>query len=245
MTHVSPNTNSMPRNVIRSAAAALLTFSALSFSLATFGQAETAVMVPPATQLETVDPSVKLETVVLAGGCFWGVQDVFQHLNGVKSAISGYAGGNADTAEYETVSTGTTGHAESVQITFDPNVINYATILQIYFSVAHNPTELNRQGPDSGTQYRSEIFAQSDAQKQVAEAYISQLNKSAVFKAPIVTKIEMAKTFYPAEGYHQDYATLHPDQGYIAFNDLPKVENLKSLFPKLYREKPVLVGSTG
>jgi len=245
MTQVSPNISSLPRNVIRSAAAALLTFSALSFSLATFGQAETAVMVPPATQLETVDPSAKLETVVLAGGCFWGVQDVFQHLNGVKSAISGYAGGNADTAEYETVSTGTTGHAESVQITFDPNVINYATILQIYFSVAHNPTELNRQGPDSGTQYRSEIFAQSDAQKQVAEAYINQLNKSAVFKAPIVTKIEMAKTFYPAEGYHQDYATLHPDQGYIAFNDLPKVENLKSLFPKLYREKPVLVGSTG
>ena len=245
MTQVSPNISSLPRNVIRSAAAALLTFSALSFSLATFGQAETAVMVPPATQLETVDPSAKLETVVLAGGCFWGVQDVFQHLNGVKSAISGYAGGNADTAEYETVSTGTTGHAESVQITFDPNVINYATILQIYFSVAHNPTELNRQGPDSGTQYRSEIFAQSDAQKQVAEAYINQLNKSAVFKAPIVTKIEMAKTFYPAEGYHQDYATLHPDQGYIAFNDLPKVENLKSLFPKLYREKPVLVGNTG
>ena len=245
MTQVSPNTNSLPRNVIRSAAAALLTFSALSFSLATFAHAETAVMVPPATQLETVDPGVKLETVVLAGGCFWGVQDVFQHLNGVKSAISGYAGGNADTAEYETVSTGTTGHAESVQITFDPNVINYATILQIYFSVAHNPTELNRQGPDSGTQYRSEIFAQSDAQKQVAEAYINQLNKSAVFKAPIVTKIEMAKTFYPAEGYHQDYATLHPEQGYIAFNDLPKVENLKSLFPKLYREKPVLVGSTG
>jgi peptide-methionine (S)-S-oxide reductase len=245
MTQVSPKTNSLPRNVIRSAAAALLTFSAFSFSLATFGQAETAVMVPAAAQLETVDPSVKLETVVLAGGCFWGVQDVFQHLNGVTSAISGYAGGNADTAEYETVSTGTTGHAESVQITFDPNVINYSTILQIYFSVAHNPTELNRQGPDSGTQYRSEIFAQSDAQKQVAEAYINQLTKSAVFKAPIVTKIEMGKTFYPAEGYHQDYATLHPEQGYIAFNDLPKVENLKSMFPKLYREKPVLVGSTG
>ncbi len=232
-------------NRIKVFAAALLTVSALGISLATTSHAETAVVVPPATQLETVDPSTKLETVVLAGGCFWGVQDVFQHLNGVKSAMSGYAGGNADTAEYETVSTGTTGHAESVQITFDPNVVNFATILQVYFSVAHNPTELNFQGPDSGTQYRSEIFAQSDAQKQVAEAYINQLNKSAVFKAPIVTKIEMAKTFYPAEGYHQDYATLHPDQGYIAFNDLPKVANLKSLFPKLYREKPVLVGSTG
>ena len=232
-------------NRIRVFAAALLTVSALGISLATTSQAETAVMVPPATLLETVDPSAKLETVVLAGGCFWGVQDVFQHLDGVKSAVSGYAGGNADTAEYETVSTGTTGHAESVKITFDPNVVNYATILQVYFSVVHNPTELNRQGPDSGTQYRSEIFAQTDAQKTVAEAYINQLTKSAVFKAPIVTKIEMAKTFYPAEAYHQDYATLHPDQGYIAYNDLPKVENLKSLFPKLYREKPVLVGTAG
>jgi len=232
-------------NRIKVFGAALLTVSALGISLATTSHAETAVVVPPATQLETVDPSAKLETVVLAGGCFWGVQDVFQHLNGVKSAMSGYAGGNADTAEYETVSTGTTGHAESVQITFDPNVVNFATILQVYFSVVHNPTELNFQGPDSGTQYRSEIFAQSDVQKQVAEAYIDQLGKSAVFKAPIVTKIEMSKTFYPAESYHQDYATLHPDQGYIAFNDLPKVANLKSLFPKLYREKPVLVRSTG
>ena len=232
-------------NRIKVFAAALLTVSALGISLATTSHAETAFVVPPATQLETVDPSAKLETVVLAGGCFWGVQDVFQHLNGVKSAVSGYAGGNADTAEYETVSTGTTGHAESVQITFDPNVVNFATILQVYFSVAHNPTELNFQGPDSGTQYRSEIFAQSDAQKQVAEAYIDQLGKSAVFKAPIVTKIEMSKTFYPAESYHQDYATLHPDQGYIAYNDLPKVENLKSLFPKLYRAKPVLVGTAG
>ncbi|MDP8995490.1 MAG: peptide-methionine (S)-S-oxide reductase MsrA [Pseudomonadota bacterium] len=232
-------------NRIKVFAAALLTVSALGISLATTSHAETAVVVPPATQLETVDPSTKLETVVLAGGCFWGVQDVFQHLNGVKSAVSGYAGGNADTAEYETVSTGTTGHAESVKITFDPSVVNFTTILQVYFSVAHNPTELNFQGPDSGTQYRSEIFAQSDAQKQVAQAYIDQLGKSAVFKAPIVTKIEMAKTFYPAEGYHQDYATLHPDQGYIAFNDLPKVANLKSLFPKLYRAEPVLVGSAG
>ncbi|MEO9169281.1 MAG: peptide-methionine (S)-S-oxide reductase MsrA [Aestuariivirga sp.] len=232
-------------NRIKVFAAALLTASALGISLATTSFAETAVVVPPATQLETVDPSTKLETVVLAGGCFWGVQDVFQHLDGVKSAVSGYAGGNADTAEYETVCTGTTGHAESVQITFDPSIVNFATILQVYFSVVHNPTELNFQGPDSGTQYRSEIFAQSDAQKQVAEAYIYQLDKSAVFKAPIVTKIEMAKTFYPAEAYHQDYATLHPDQGYIAFNDLPKVENLKSLFPKLYMAKPVLVGSAG
>ncbi|MEO9166965.1 MAG: peptide-methionine (S)-S-oxide reductase MsrA [Aestuariivirga sp.] len=232
-------------NRIRVFAAALLTVSALGISLATTSFAETAVMVPPATQLETVDPSAKLETVVLAGGCFWGVQAVFQHLDGVKSAVSGYAGGKADTAEYETVSTGTTGHAESVQITFDPSVVNFATILQVYFSVVHNPTELNFQGPDSGTQYRSEIFAQTDAQKQVAEAYINQLTKSAVFKAPIVTKIEMAKTFYPAEAYHQDYATLHPDQGYIAYNDLPKVENLKTLFPKLYRVKPVLVGTAG
>ena len=245
MTQVFPTANPLQRLVIRSAVAGLLTFSAVSFFIPTTTWAETAIVIPPPTQLEALDPNVKLETAVIAGGCFWGVQGVFQHLNGVKSAVSGYAGGNADTAVYETVSEGTTGHAEAVMITFDPNVVNYGTILQIYFSVAHNPTELNRQGPDSGTQYRSAIFPQTEAQKQVAEAYINQLGKSAVFKAPIVTKIEMAKPFFPAEAYHQDYATLHPNQPYIWANDLPKIENLKGLFPKLYMAKPMLVGSAG
>ena len=232
-------------NIIGLTAAALLTISALSFSMPTTSYAESAVVVPPPAMLESADASAKQETAVIAGGCFWGMQAVFQHLNGVKAAVSGYAGGKANTAEYETVSTGTTGHAESVKITFDPAVVNYGTILQVYFSVAHNPTELNYQGPDSGTQYRSAIFPQTDAQKQVAEAYIQQLGKSGVFKAPIVTTIEMAKTFFPAEAYHQDYATLHPSEPYIAINDLPKVENLKGLFPKLYTPKPMLVGSAG
>jgi peptide-methionine (S)-S-oxide reductase len=183
------------------------------------------------------------QTVVLAGGCFWGVQAVFQHTKGVTKAVSGYAGGSKETAEYEVVSTGRTGHAESVEVTFDPNVISYGTILQIYFSVAHDPTELNRQGPDEGPQYRSEIFAQNDHQKQVAEAYIAQLGKAGVFKQPIVTKIGTQATFYPAEGYHQDYATLHPSNMYIVFNDLPKIENLKRLFPDRYQATPVLVSA--
>ena len=237
------NPASLGLNVVRATTVGLVAYFAFSFLAPIFSHAETAFILPPPTQLEQVDPNTKLETAVIAGGCFWGVQGVFQHLNGVKSAVSGYAGGKADTANYETVSDGASGHAESVMITFDPNLVNYATILQVYFSVVHNPTELNHQGPDTGTQYRSAIFAQTDMQKQVAEAYIAQLGESAVFKAPIVTKIEMAKTFYPAEAYHQDYATLHPGQGYIAMYDLPKIENLKALFPKLYVEKPKLVGS--
>jgi peptide-methionine (S)-S-oxide reductase len=183
------------------------------------------------------------EVAVLAGGCFWGVQGVFQHVDGVTSAVSGYAGGGKDTAEYETVSTGSTGHAESVQITFDPHRISYGRILQIYFSVAHDPTELNRQGPDSGTQYRSAIFPTSPEQAHVAEAYIAQLDQAHVFAAPVVTKIEPGRAFYPAEAYHQNYLTLHPSQPYIAINDLPKVAALKQLFPSLYRETPVLVAA--
>src|SRR5579872_3680754 len=181
------------------------------------------------------------EVTVLAGGCFWGVQGVFQHVDGVTSAVSGYAGGNKDTAEYETVSTGTTGHAESVQITFDPRKISYGHLLQIYFSVAHDPTELNYQGPDHGTQYRSAIFPTTAEQARVAEAYIKQLDDAHVFAAPIVTKIEPDKAFYPAEAYHQNYLTLHPEQPYIAINDLPKIAALKQLFPNLYRDEPVLV----
>ena len=199
--------------------------------------------IPAPTLMEQQSADQATEKAVLAGGCFWGVQAVFQHVKGVKNVVSGYAGGKADTAQYELVSSGTTGHAESVEITFDPKAINYATILQIYFAVAHNPTELNFQGPDSGTQYRSAIFPESDAQKLVAKTYIDQLGKSGTFDHPIVTSIEEAKTFYPAEAYHQDYATLHPDSGYIMQNDLPKVENLSHKFPKLYSPQPQLVNA--
>jgi len=177
----------------------------------------------------------------LAGGCFWGVQAVFQHTKGVTSAVSGYAGGDAKTAHYEVVGTGRTGHAESVAVTFDPRQISYGRILQIYFSVAHNPTELNRQGPDVGTQYRSAIFYADDEQRRVAGAYIAQLDKAHVFNAPIVTRLEPLHGFYPAENYHQDFAVLHPSYPYIVFNDLPKVENLKRLFPHDYRDTPVTV----
>jgi peptide-methionine (S)-S-oxide reductase len=183
------------------------------------------------------------ETAVLAGGCFWGVQGVFQHVAGVTRAVSGYAGGSQTTAQYETVSTGTTGHAESVQITFDPRKISYGRILQIYFSVAHDPTELNRQGPDTGTQYRSAIFPTDTAQAHVAEAYIAQLTQSHVFAAPIVTRIEPDRAFYPAEAYHQDFLARHPSYPYIVFNDLPKIEALKRILPDVYRASPVLVAS--
>ena len=185
------------------------------------------------------------ETTVLAGGCFWGVQGVFQHVKGVTRAVSGYAGGEKDTAHYEMVGTGETGHAESVQITFDPRQITYGRILQIYFSVAHDPTELNHQGPDEGTQYRSTIFAANAEQAQVAKAYIAQLGQAHLFNAPIVTTIEQGRSFYPAEDYHQDYATLHPYAPYILFNDLPKVENLRQLFANSYRDQPVLVLAAG
>jgi len=201
--------------------------------------AEEAVVIPaPATD---VAPTDGLQTAVVAGGCFWGVQGVFQHTAGVVNAVSGYAGGNQMTATYEQVSTGTTGHAESVQIKFDPKKISYGKILQIYFSVAHDPTQLNRQGPDSGTQYRSAIFTTSDEQKKVAESYIAQLNAAKVYGKPIVTKVSALQGFFPAEAYHQDYLTLHPNQPYIAYNDLPKIENLKRLFAANYIEKPTLV----
>jgi peptide-methionine (S)-S-oxide reductase len=195
----------------------------------------------PAPSVDEPAGSATSEVAVLAGGCFWGVQGVFQHVDGVTGAVSGYAGGSKDTAEYETVSTGSTGHAESVQITFDPHRVSYGRILQIFFSVVHDPTELNRQGPDHGTQYRSAIFPTSAEQAHVAEAYIAQLNHAHAFAAPIVTRIEPGRAFYPAEAYHQNYLTLHPSQPYIAINDIPKVEALKQLFPNLYRDTPVLV----
>jgi peptide-methionine (S)-S-oxide reductase len=183
------------------------------------------------------------ETAVFAGGCFWGVQGVFQHVKGVSDAVSGYAGGEAGTAQYETVSSGETGHAESVRVTFDPHQVSYGKLLQIYFSVAHDPTELNRQGPDSGTQYRSEVFAASADQARIAKTYIGELNSSHAFEAPIVTKVEPLRGFYPAEGYHQDFLSRNPTYPYIVINDLPKIEALKKLFPDQYRPDPVLVGS--
>jgi peptide-methionine (S)-S-oxide reductase len=179
--------------------------------------------------------------MVIAGGCFWGVQAVFQHVKGVISATSGYSGGDAKTAEYEVVSTGGTGHAESVQVVYDPSQITYGQLLKIFFSVAHDPTELNRQGPDTGTQYRSSIFYNSEEQKKIAEAYIAQLDQAKVFPSAIVTKVVPLKAFYPAEAYHQDYAIHHPNHPYIAYHDLPKVENLKRAFPDLWREAPVMV----
>ncbi len=177
------------------------------------------------------------QTAVIAGGCFWGIQAVFQHVKGVKAATSGYSGGEAKTAQYEIVSTGETGHAESVKITYDPAQVTYGELLRVFFSVAHDPTELNRQGPDDGTQYRSVIFYGNDEQKKIAEAYIAQLDKAKVFPRPIVTQVVPLKAFYPAEDYHQNYATLHPNQPYIFFNDAPKVAHLKQEFPDLYTGK--------
>ena len=203
--------------------------------------AESARSTPPPALDEQAKPPATSEVAVLAGGCFWGVQGVFQHVDGVTSAVSGYAGGTAKTAHYEMVGTNTTGHAESVQVTFDPGRISYGHILQIYFSVAHDPTELNRQGPDVGTQYRSAIFPTNPEQSHIAEAYIAQLSQSHVFDFPVVTKIEPGGEFFPAEDYHQDFLTRNPRHPYIVINDLPKIENLKRLFPDLYRATPVLV----
>ena len=213
---------------------ALLVFALPSMS------AEKAVPIPPPAVKEAAAPAAS-ERIVLAGGCFWGVQGVFQHVRGVTQALSGYAGGDRTSPSYAQVSTGTTGHAESVEIDFNPREVDLGTLLQIYFSVAHNPTELNYQGPDEGTQYRSEIFTTTAEQAKVATAYIKQLDAARAFGAPIVTRVEPLRAFYAAEGYHQNYLTLHPDSGYIAYNDLPKVENLKRMFPALYRETPQLV----
>ena len=205
--------------------------------------AESAHQIPPPMLDEPANPQATSEVAVLAGGCFWGVQGVFQHVDGVTSAVSGYAGGAADTAHYEMVGTNNTGHAESVQVTFDPRGISYGHILQIYFSVAHDPTELNRQGPDVGTQYRSVIFPTNPEQAHIAEGYIAQLNQARVFNAAIVTRIEPGRTFYPAEDYHQDFLTRNPTHPYIVANDRPKIENLKRLFPDSYRANPVLVAA--
>ncbi len=205
--------------------------------------AEKAAVIPAATDDAAAASPGATATAVVAGGCFWGVQGVFQHVKGVTNAVSGYAGGDEKSANYNIVSSGSTGHAEAVRITYDPKQISYGRILQIYFSVAHNPTELNRQGPDHGTQYRSAIFPENAEQARVAKAYIDQLGKAKSFGAPIVTTIEMQKRFFPAEAYHQDYLTRNPSEPYIVYNDLPKIDELKRVFPAVYRAAPALVGA--
>jgi peptide-methionine (S)-S-oxide reductase len=221
--------------------AAIGALALTAFAAAPSRAAEDAVIIPP----PAVDARASdgIQTAVIAGGCFWGVQGVFQHTAGVVNAVSGYAGGSKATADYNMVSTGATGHAESVEIKYDPKKISYGKILQIFFSVAHDPTQLNRQGPDSGTQYRSAIFTANDEQKKVADAYIGQLNAAKVYRKPIMTKVGPLEAFFPAEAYHQDYLTLHPTQPYIAYNDIPKVEALKKVFAENYIEKPTLVSS--
>lgn len=199
------------------------------------GRANT-ILPNPAVDASTSNVGMKQEAI-FAGGCFWGIQAVFQHVKGVKSAISGYAGGSADKAQYELVSTGETGHAESVKVTYDPSQITYGQLLRVFFSVAHDPTQLNRQGPDVGTQYRSAIFYGNGEQKNIAEAYIAQLTKALIFPRPIVTQVVPLKAFYPAEAYHQDYAARHPNDSYIAYNDAPKVAQLHQQFPDLYIAK--------
>lgn len=220
-------------------AAAIGALAIAAFAVAPSRAAEEAVVIPA----PTVDAkeSDGIQTAVLAGGCFWGVQGVFQHTAGVINAVSGYSGGTKGTADYDQVSTGRTAHAEAVEVKYDPKKISYGKILQIFFSVVHDPTQLNRQGPDVGPQYRSAIFAATDEQKKVAEAYIAQLNAAKVYNKPIATRIEKLDAFYAAEDYHQDYMTLHPNQPYIVFNDLPKVENLKKIFADNYVATPTLV----
>ncbi|UXM96613.1 peptide-methionine (S)-S-oxide reductase MsrA (plasmid) [Bartonella sp. HY329] len=215
----------------------------IGFAIFMPASAQEGIAIPPPKA--NINPTKGPQVVVLAGGCFWGVQGVFQHTKGVISAVAGYAGGASQTANYGAVTTGTTGHAEAVKVTFDPAQISYGEILQIYFSVAHDPTQLNRQGPDRGTQYRSAIFPQNADQAKFAKAYIGELNTARVFNSAIVTKIETDKPFYPAESYHQDYMTNNPTQPYIVYNDLPKVEHLKKLFAKQYSAAPRLVAQTG
>ena len=230
-------------------AAFFLTALAVPISMARqgrplFPQREEQARVIPAPKVDVQRTQAASEVAVLAGGCFWGVQGVYQRVKGVTGAVSGYAGGASHTANYDRVGEGTTGHAEAVQITFDPRQISFGRLLQIFFSVAHDPTQLNRQGPDFGTQYRSAIFPMNAEHAGVAKAYIAQLGQAKVFPSAIATTIEPGHAFYPAEEYHQDYLTRHPDQPYIVINDLPKVGDLKRLFPELYRSDPVLVLSS-
>ncbi len=208
-----------------------------SFLMHGVSASEKSTALPKPAVDETLAGTPGQESVVIAGGCFWGIQAVFQHVKGVISATSGYSGGSSSTAEYEIVSTGTTNHAESVKIVFDPSKITFGQLLQVFFSVAHDPTQLNRQGPDDGSQYRSVIFYSTPEQKKIADAYIAQLDQAKVYPHKIVTQVVAFKAFYPAEGYHQNYARLHPDNPYIARYDLPKVASLQQMFPQLYRNQ--------
>jgi len=213
------------------------------FALTPLQAADGAVVVA-APALDDPKAAGPQRSAVFSGGCFWGVQAVFEHTRGVRQVLAGYAGGEKSTAQYETVSTGTTGHAESVQVSFDPAQISYGELLRVFFSVAHDPTQLNRQGPDAGSQYRSEIFYADERQKQIAAAYIAQLDQSRIFSRRIVTRIDPYRGFYAAESYHQDFLIKNPDNEYILVNDLPKIENLRRLLPELYRGTPVTVGSS-
>jgi peptide-methionine (S)-S-oxide reductase len=228
----------MRKSYLHVGLAALLAVSLIAcVSRETVAASESATNIPKPTVDQPLASTPGRQQAVFAGGCFWGVQAVFQHVNGVISATSGYSGGGKSTAEYEIVSTGTTGHAESVQVTYDPSKVTYGQLLQVFFSVAHNPTQKNYQGPDTGSQYRSVVFYTSDEQKKIADDYIAQLDQAKVYKHKIVTEVVPFKAFYPAEKYHQNYATLHPDNPYIARFDAPKVESLQQQFPQLYRSQ--------
>jgi peptide-methionine (S)-S-oxide reductase len=228
----------MMRNLLFSAC---LTGALSAFGAAASFAAEPVVLAPAPALDEALAKAPGTETAILSGGCFWGMQDVFQHVKGVKKAISGYTGGSANSASYETVSTGTTGHAESLEIVYDPSVVTYGTLLRVFVSVAANPTELDYQGPDQGTQYRSAIWVADPEQQKIADAYIRQLTAAHTFPAPIVTHVNQALPFYQAEAYHQNYAVLHPDSLYIALIDAPKVQALAQLFPALYQPQPTLL----
>ena len=231
--------------LLTTGAIALAGFALLGGVVGLSAAEEKAVKLPAPAMDTPATTQAGSDTAVFAGGCFWGVQAVFQHTRGVLNAVSGYTGGDKASASYSLIGTGRTGHAESVQISYDPKQISYGKLLQIYFSVAHDPTTLNYQGPDHGTQYRSAIFYQNASQKQVAERYMAQLDAAKVFPGKIVTQLTPLTAFYPAEAYHQDYATLNPNQPYIARFDRPKIANLKVLMPELYRDKPVLVSQAG
>jgi len=225
----------MIRSLSIGAAALLVAF--LLFTVVSRNSANAAVAVPSPVVDDALASAKGERTIVVAGGCFWGIQAVFEHVKGVVRATAGYSGGSAKTADYETVSSGTTGHAESVEVVYDPSQITLGQLLKVFFSVAHDPTELNRQGPDDGTQYRSVIFYGDEGQQKIAKAYIDQLNQAKVFRRPIATQVVALTKFYKAEGYHQDYAVKHPNEPYIAINDLPKVEHLRQQCPDLYRNK--------
>jgi len=234
----------MPRTFAAFMGLALATAVVGVFATTAVAASRDGVPIPPPV-LDESRSKADRETAIFAGGCFWGVQGVFQRVDGVTNAVSGYAGGVKETAVYDIVSGGRTGHAEAVRITFDPKKVSYGRLLQIYFSVAHDPTQLNRQGPDKGTQYRSTIFPINDGQARIAKAYIDQLDKARVYEDPIVTTLESGKAFYAAEDYHQDFLTKNPDYPYIAYVDMPKIRNLKRLFPDDYRDDPVLVSKVG